>query len=163
MARSMARTVLGAAQGLRVAIVSPATASDVRRFALINGARFFAEPEGGGLDGAIAYGVNQLSNLGYDRVAVVHSDLPRARDLRWMAEKDGIVIVPDRTGLGTNAIGVPADCGFRFSYGAGSFERHCAEARRLGFEPTIVIDPEGLSADLDVPADAERMGLLASL
>ncbi len=153
MARSMARTVLTAAQGLRVAIVAPAGASDVRRFALINGARFFAEPDGGGLNGAVQFGVEQLSNLGYERIAVVHSDLPNARDLSWLSRHDGIVVVPDRTGRGTNAISLPADADFQFSFGEGSFERHCAEARRLGIEPTIVVDPDGLSSDVDVPED----------
>src|SRR4051812_6548926 len=76
LSRSMLRTVVSAAQNLRVALISPATAEDVRRFALINGARFLAEPAAGGLDGAVTSGVNQLAALGYDRVAIVHADLP---------------------------------------------------------------------------------------
>lgn len=159
LTRSMLRTVIDAAQNLRVALVSSASAEDVRRFALINGTRFLAEPDGADLNGAVTAGVTQLGNLGYDRIAVVHSDLPLARDLTWLADSDGVIIVPDRTGRGTNAISVPADLGFRFSYGAGSFERHCEEARRLGVEPKVVLDPDGLSMDIDEPADLERMNL----
>jgi 2-phospho-L-lactate guanylyltransferase len=153
----MLRTVIEAAQNLRVALVSTASAEDVRRFALINGARFLPEPEGADLDSAVVSGVNQLGALGYQRVAVVAADLPLARDITWLAETDGIIVVPDRTGKGTNAVSVPADIGFRFSYGPGSFERHCDEARRLGYEPTVVLDPDGLSMDIDEPGDLERI------
>ncbi len=154
MARSMLSTVITAAQGLRVALVAPQTAQDVRRFALINGARFLPEPDGMDLNGAVRYATNQLAALNYERVLVVHSDLPLARDLNWLAEADGIVLVADRTGTGTNAIALPASCGFRFSYGPGSFQRHLEEARRVGFEPAVVVDPDGLSADVDLPSDA---------
>lgn len=41
---------------------------------------------------------------------------------------------------------------FTFSYGAGSFGRHVAEARRLGF-PLRVIPNYRLSADVDYPGD----------
>lgn len=159
LARSMLRTVINAAQNLRVALVATSTAEDVRRFALINGARFLNEPAGAGLNTAVDSGVNQLAALGYHRVAVVHSDLPFARDLTWLADTEGIIIVPDRTGKGTNAVSVPSDVGFRFSYGPGSFERHCDEARRLGFEPIVVIDPDGLSMDIDEPEDLNRANL----
>ena len=157
MARSMLRTVLHAANGLRVAIVSPAGAGDVRRFALINGARFLAEPDGGGLNGAVSSGFAQLGELGYERIAIVHSDLPNAVDITWLADSNGIIIVPDRTGMGTNAISIPADVEFKFSYGPGSFERHVAESKRLGFEPTIVVDPDGLSLDVDEPEDIPKV------
>jgi 2-phospho-L-lactate/phosphoenolpyruvate guanylyltransferase len=159
LTRSMLRTVIDAAQNLRVALVSSASADDVRRFALINGTRFLAEPDGSDLNTAVSAGVTQLGALGYDRIAIVHGDLPLARDLTWLADTDGIIIVPDRTGRGTNAISVPADLGFRFSYGSGSFKRHCDEARRLGVEPKVVVDPDGLSMDVDEPSDLERMNL----
>lgn len=156
----MLRNVLAAANGLRVAIVAPSSAEDVRRFALINGARFLTEPEGSGLNGAVTYGVAQLAQAGYQRVLVVHSDIPGVRDFGWLADTDGIIVVPDRTGKGTNAISIPTDCEFSFSYGLGSLERHCDEARRLGFDPKMIVDPEGLSADVDEPEDMATMSLL---
>ena len=155
----MLRTVIESAQNLRVALLSNSTAEDVRRFALTHGTRFLAEPDGSDLNAAVAAGVNQLAVLGYGRVAVVHSDLPLARDITWLADSEGIIVVPDRTGKGTNAISVPSDISFHFSYGPGSFERHCDEARRHGFEPTVVLDPDGLSMDVDEPSDLERMSL----
>lgn len=160
IAKRMLRNVLAAAQGLRVAIVAPSLADDVRRFALVNGTRFIAEPAGGGLDGAVQFGVEQLARSDYDRVIVVHSDIPGVRDVSWMADTDGVIVVPDRTGQGTNALSVPTAEGFRFSYGPGSFERHCEEARRLGFDPKVVVDPEGLSADIDEPEDLQNASAL---
>lgn len=158
LAKSMLRNVLAAAQGMRVAIVAPPEANDVRRFALINGARFLPETGEAGLDFAAADGISQLAELGYDRVIVVHSDLPLVRDLTWLAETDGVIIVPDRSGQGTNAISVPASAGFRFAFGPGSCERHQAESRRLGFEPEVVVDLDGISADVDEPEDISRLG-----
>lgn len=155
MAKNMLRNVLEAAHGLRVAIVSPANADDVRRFALIHGARFLREPEVGGLNAAVKYGVSQLAEADYERVIVVHSDLPSVRDFTWLADTAGIIVVPDRTGRGTNAISVPAKCEFNFSFGPGSFERHCEEARRCGIEPTVVVDVDGLSHDVDEPSDLD--------
>jgi len=130
-----------------VAIVAPGVALDVRRFALINGARFLTEPEGSGINGAIAFGVSHLAALGYDRVIVVNSELPFVRDISWLTNTDGVIVVPDHTGSQTNALSIPAGSGFRVAYGANSFERHCAEARRLGFDPRVVVDPDGISAD----------------
>ena len=158
----MLRNVVAAAQGLRVAIVSAESADDVRRFALINGARFLAEPANGGLDYAVRSGVAQLASRGYDRVVVVASDLPYVEDITWLADTDDVIVVPDRAGDGTNAISIPADCDFHFSFGAGSFDRHIAEAKRLGFDPKIIVDPEGVSADIDEPEDALRLPLVAN-
>jgi 2-phospho-L-lactate/phosphoenolpyruvate guanylyltransferase len=153
LARSMLKTVVQAASGLRVVIVAPETAGDVRRFALINGMRFLPEPEGGGLNGAVAFGFHKLTELGYERVAIVHSDLPKARDITWLAEGDDIVIVPDRSGKGTNAMALPAEVPFGFAFGPNSFDAHCIEARRLGHEPRVVFDLDGLSIDIDEPED----------
>ena len=65
---------------------------------------------------------------------------------------DGVVLVPDRHRDGTNVVCLPASCGFRFAYGAGSFARHVAEVERLGLRLHAVDDP-ALSWDVDLPAD----------
>ena len=64
----------------------------------------------------------------------------------------GITLVPDRYGNGTNVIALPADAGFHFSYGPGSFARHRAEAERLGL-PLQVLDLPDLAWDVDEPGD----------
>ena len=85
-------------------------------------------------------------------MTVAHADLPRATGLPEVGEVPGITLVPDRYGNGTNVIAVPADCGFRFSYGPGSFARHRAEADRLGLA-TRVLDRPDLAWDVDEPGD----------
>jgi 2-phospho-L-lactate guanylyltransferase len=70
--------------------------------------------------------------------------------------------VPDRRLAGTNVAGVPTGAGFSFSYGAGSFARHRAEAARLELPARIVQDPF-LSWDVDVPGDLAWPGALAGV
>jgi 2-phospho-L-lactate guanylyltransferase len=87
-------------------------------------------------------------------VTVAHADLPHARGLGTLPPFDGVTLQPDRHGDGTNVIRVPADSGFRFTYGPGSFARHLAECRRLHL-PTQVLDVPDLALDVDSPADLE--------
>jgi 2-phospho-L-lactate guanylyltransferase (CobY/MobA/RfbA family) len=47
---------------------------------------------------------------------------------------------------------VPAGVGFRFAYGAGSFERHRTEAARLGL-PCRIVHDRRLAIDIDLPED----------
>ena len=70
----------------------------------------------------------------------------------WVARFSGVTLVPDRANDGTNVACVPADAGFRFAYGPGSFARHRAEARRLDLPLRVVREPS-LGWDVDVPAD----------
>jgi 2-phospho-L-lactate guanylyltransferase len=90
-------------------------------------------------------------------VIVAHADLPLATDLAWLAHFSGVTVVPDRRRDGTNVICVPARATgavFEFAYGPGSFERHCAEARRLDLALRVVTEPL-LAWDVDVPADLD--------
>ena len=91
---------------------------------------------------------------GFARVIVAHADLPHATDLTWVGDTEGVTLIPDRHDDGTNVAAVPARCGFVFSYGPGSFVRHCAEARRLGLELRVVREPR-LAWDVDRPDDLQ--------
>ena len=104
-----------------------------------------------GLSVAVSVAVDRLAAAGVERVVVAHADLALARSLR-PAAGSGLVIVPDRRRDGSNVLCVPADCGFRFSYGPGSFRRHVAEAGRLQLAVTVVED-DALAADIDHPED----------
>src|SRR5699024_5345114 len=114
LARSMATAVVRASGGLAVTVVCDDP--DVRRWAEQLGVSVCWSP-GLGLDGAVAAGVEAVRSEGADRVVVAHADLPMASDLSAVAGDDGVLLVPDRHGDGTNVISLPADCGFRFSYG----------------------------------------------
>jgi 2-phospho-L-lactate/phosphoenolpyruvate guanylyltransferase len=177
LARAMAAQVISSAQPMATFVVCDD--AEVGAWALDRGAFVLSEP-GRGLNGAVAAGVSQLRERGFDRVVIAHSDLPLAVDLAWIAFFNGITIVPDRSARGTNVISIPltvsplsvsrlakpgsqpqsqeesrevsASEDFRFSYGVASFERHVAEARRLGFRLRVVPNYR-LSADVDLPGD----------
>lgn len=149
LAMAMAATVLHAAGPLRTAVVCDD--EDVRAWAEAQGAEAIWTP-GLGLNGAVGAGIAHLGRRGVERVVVAHADLPLATDLAWVADCDGVTLVPDRHGDGTNVACVPSDAGFGFSYGAGSFASHRAEARRLGLVVRLVPDRR-LGWDVDVPAD----------
>jgi 2-phospho-L-lactate guanylyltransferase len=147
----MAHAVLVAGRPLPVAVVCDDV--EVADWARRRGALVVWEP-GRGLNGAVEAGVEQLRRGGVSRVVVAHGDLPRAAGLAGLANGEGATVVPDRRRDGTNVLVVPADAGFRFSYGPGSFSRHLAEASRLGLTARVVDDPL-LAFDVDWPADLD--------
>jgi 2-phospho-L-lactate guanylyltransferase len=149
LARAMADRVVSAAHPLPVAVVCDDT--EVADWARARGALVVWEP-GRGLNGAVQAGVEHLRTGGVTQVTVAHADLPRASDLAGVGSAPGITLVPDRYGNGTNVIALPADAGFQFSYGPGSFARHTAEAHRIGL-PTRVLDRPDLAFDIDEPGD----------
>jgi 2-phospho-L-lactate guanylyltransferase len=107
---------------------------------------------GAGLDAAVAAGVTAAARLGHDRAVVAHGDLPFPVGLADLGSAMGIVLVPDRRLDGTNVISLPVDLPFVFHYGPGSFDRHLAEARGLGVEPTV-LSASRLAWDVDLPED----------
>jgi 2-phospho-L-lactate guanylyltransferase len=149
LARTMATRVLGAAHPLLVAVVCDD--DEVATWAQAQGAMVLPEP-GRGLNGAVEAGVARLAEAGAHEVLVAHGDLPFAHHLGRLAGFGGVSLVPDRREDGTTVVGVPADAGFRFRYGPGSFTRHRAEVERLGLACRVVRDPE-LRWDVDEPAD----------
>ncbi|MEX1218399.1 MAG: 2-phospho-L-lactate guanylyltransferase [Acidimicrobiales bacterium] len=149
LAQSMATTVVAAASPLDVWIVCDDT--EVAAWATRMGANVLWKPERG-LNGAVNEGVADLAHLDFDTVIVAHADLPYAEQLDWLADTDGVTLVPDRHNDGTNVIVIPANSGFTFAYGPASFKRHKAEAQRLGL-PLRVLRDDRLSWDVDRPAD----------
>ena len=149
LAEEMATTVVRAAKPLEVWIVCDDTA--VAEWATRLGANVLWKP-GRGLNGAVNEGVADLAHLDIDTVIVAHADLPHAEQLEWLAASDGVTLVPDRHGDGTNVIVIPTESGFVFSYGPASFSRHQAEAARLGLAVNVVHD-ERLAWDVDRPED----------
>jgi 2-phospho-L-lactate guanylyltransferase len=153
LVRTMAENVVAAASPLPVAVVCDDP--DVAQWATALGATVMWEP-GQGLNGAVGAGVEQLAAAGVEWAIVAHGDLPRARDLGTLAPFDGITLVPDRKDDGTNVLRLPVGCGFRFAYGPGSFQAHCAEASRLGL-PLRVLRIPALAYDVDWPSDVAEL------
>lgn len=114
-----------------------------------------ADP-GNGLNAALRGAANAAAQAGVDRLIVLPGDLPLiARDdVEKLAGASELVIAPDRSGSGTNALSLPlpAAAEFAFRFGEGSFALHCAEAERLSLTPHI-LRSETLAFDIDEPAD----------
>lgn len=151
LVRHMAALVVAAAGPLPVTVVCDD--EEVAMWATGVGASVVWAP-GQGLNRAVASGVAALSAAGFTRVLVAHGDLPLAQNLDGLADGFGVTLAPDRHEDGTNVAVVPADIGFRFSYGRGSFDRHQDEAARLGLPLHIVREP-ALAWDVDDPSDLD--------
>lgn len=112
-----------------------------------------------GLNAAVACGVDAAQHK-HDWVLIAHSDLPFAEQLLSVVDSElaatAVTIVPDRHEDGTNVLVIPANCGFTFHYGPGSFAAHQAEAARLGL-PVRVVRDEQLSLDIDTPDDLAQL------
>jgi 2-phospho-L-lactate guanylyltransferase len=161
LVRRLTARVLAAAAPLPVAVVCDDP--DVAEFADRHGARVLWTP-GLGLSGAVMAGVEQLGEAGFDVVTVAHGDLPLACDLAAAGRDAGdggeseVTLVPDRRADGTNVATVPVRAGFRFAYGPGSFQRHRAEAARVGLSCRVLHDFR-LAIDVDLPEDLRLVDL----
>ncbi len=134
-------------------VIVVSSAPEVREWAVAHSARVIDDP--GSLDGAAAAGTHALAEDGFVRAVIAHADLPRARSLAPLAtdlEHPVVALVPCHRDDGTNVLSIPTDLPFRFAYGLGSFQRHLAEAARLGVEARVVRAPD-LTIDIDTPDD----------
>ncbi len=149
LAVAMADRVVAAAAPLPVYVVCDDPT--VVRWARSVGAAV-VDPGRPGLDRAARAGVDAVRAAGHRRVVISHADLPLADELAPVAEGDGVTIVTDRHGDGTNVIALPADLDFDFAYGPGSRARHVEEAGRRGQHVRLVTEGP-LCWDVDVPED----------
>ena len=120
---------------------------------------------GGGLNPAVAHGVEHLRHRGFRRAIVAHGDLPLATGFTQFADgsaEASIGIAPDRWGKGTNVLSVPTDRDFTFSYGPGSFRRHIQEANRLEL-PVKIHRDAALALDIDLPRDLKAMAQIEAV
>ncbi|MFQ3536340.1 MAG: 2-phospho-L-lactate guanylyltransferase [Aggregatilineales bacterium] len=101
----------------------------------------------------------ELARLrGATSVLVVPADLPiyTAQDIEELLGLgrygQTVVLVPDRNEDGTNAMLIKPPALIPYSFGAGSFQRHCDLAKQHG--ATLKIHrSERLSVDIDTPSD----------
>lgn len=151
LARTMADSVLRAAAPLDVVVVCDD--EDVRLWALDAGADVCWTP-GRDLNAALTAAVDQAAGSGVERVVIAHADLPFATDLARFADGglEGVFIVPDRHGEGTNVMSLPTAPRFALSYGPGSRALHSQAAGDAGLTVIEVVDA-ALGWDIDEPMD----------
>jgi 2-phospho-L-lactate/phosphoenolpyruvate guanylyltransferase len=101
-------------------------------------------------------------------VLILPADLPlvESADLRILLSYGQtppvVVIAPDRRQEGTNGLFVNPAGLIEYSYGPGSFKRHCQSATEAGAKLEIV-NNERINLDLDLPEDLEMVGGIEGL
>jgi len=108
---------------------------------------------------AALIGIRHALANGYERVLLVPCDTPLVEpgDLAGLiAAEDGVAIVPDRHGTGTNALVLEPPDAIEPSFGPDSFARHvaAAEAARV---PHRVERIAALALDVDTSADLAEL------
>ena len=155
LARTTALGVLESVRGASVFVVCDNP--EVSQWATSHGATVVHQSQPG-LNVAAHEGISAARE--YERVMIVHSDLPLPRRLRELLSStvasNTVTIVPDRHRDGTNVLIIPSGVGFTCHYGAKSFEAHTAEATKLGLPLQIVEDDE-LALDIDTPDDLNAL------
>ena len=153
MARAMATSVLRAAGQLPTAVACDD--ERVARWAAAQGALVLWKP-GHDLNGAVTASVKDLAERGFSRVIVAHGDLPLARSFDEVAAFDGVTVVPDRRGSGTNVLCVPTNTSFVFGYGVDSCAHHVEQAEQAGLAVRVLSDPD-LGLDIDTAEDLTEL------
>jgi 2-phospho-L-lactate guanylyltransferase len=166
LARAMVGDVLealGRVDGLAgVIVVSAEALGDDLAAASSKGRRFeravelVHDPEEAGQSTAALRGVRAAVERGAERVLLVPGDCP-ALEPREVTEllaepQEGVVIVPDRHGAGTNALLIAPPEALAPAFGPGSFARHAALAHAAGARVRIGRLPS-LELDVDTPGD----------
>lgn len=153
LAMYTASRVIAAASPFAIFIVCDD--DEVVQFARQHGAVAINQ-QGSGLNNAAQEGLNAARGDGFSWAIIAHSDLPLATHFDHLLEDSmpntRVALVADRAGDGTNVLVIATDCEFEFHYGPGSFQAHCQEVNRRGYELRIIEDI-ALAVDIDTPED----------
>lgn len=120
--------------------------------------------ESRGLNNALEEGRDWAVSRGASSLLVLPADLPylSAFDVRMLLNLLGedertVVISPDESREGTNALLIRPPDAMPFAFGPGSYEAHLRAVRERGLEPAIYEDAS-LAFDLDTREDLARLG-----
>ena len=159
LAKAMLWDVLRAVSDVQeLAGVSVATNDDTAaRMAEGFGARILGDVDRGGMNTAVAGGIQHLRHEGANAVLVCPADIPLVRvdDFRACLEayRDApVVLAPAYRDGGTNMLLQDCAVDFEPAFGPNSFARHLAMARAARLAPAIVRRAR-IGLDIDEPAD----------
>jgi 2-phospho-L-lactate guanylyltransferase len=146
---------LGRIDGLDDLIV--VTAEDrAAALARAAGAHIVADRVEGGQSLAAEVGVETAVQRGAERALLVPGDCPALDphevDTLLRNHKEGVTIVPDRHGQGTNALLLAPPTALSPAFGPGSLARHAALASAGGATVRVAQAPS-LELDVDTPGD----------
>ena len=152
----LSRVLASAADSTADALLVVTSDAEARAAALAYGAEVLGDPENE-LNASVLAGFERCWTGGriplYLPADLPHIDTTTVDALLSAAREGNIVIAPAHDG-GTNALLVPPSAPLAPRLGARSFDRHLAEAKRLGYE-TQVYRARALELDVDTPADLE--------
>ena len=160
LADAMLRDVLAALVAARAGQVWVVTRDPaVTRLAREFGARVLGEAENHGHTAAVAEAQAEASRQGARVFATVPGDTPSvtapeiAELMAAARAADPIaVLVPSRSGLGTNGVALSPPGAMPLTFGEPSFDNHVDVARGCGLGPRVLRLP-GLGLDIDAPED----------
>lgn len=116
------------------------------------------------LNAALEWVKGLATAAGASALLVVPADVPLVSpsDLRalivGLADRATMVIAPDATEHGTNALAVTLPSPLSFQFGSDSFTRHLTLAQELGLIIQIYRSPT-LALDIDTPEDLYQLGV----
>ena len=159
LARAMLEDVLEAAvTALPGSVVVVTTDPEVQAVTRAAGALCLAESANRGHTAAVAFAQQEAVARGVARFLTLPGDVPcvTAREITALcdalAETPGVVFVPSRSGLGTNAALLTPPDAIPLTFGEPSFDNHLKTARAAGLAPRVLELP-GIGLDVDAPDD----------
>ena len=170
LAHDMLTHVLATVAESEIADMAVLISADRQVLQLASAWGFLPLPENdSGYNGSTAQAIAWAQRAGMDAVLVLPADLPdlQVADLHTlkalMADAtQAVILAPDDTETGTNALLLRPPDLISPSFGPDSFNRHCLLARAAGVEPTIYRSPS-LAFDIDLPSDLDHHPAFAML
>jgi 2-phospho-L-lactate guanylyltransferase len=158
LARAMASDVLEVVAGLRD-LARLAVCDDPELMALAGrfGIETVIDEAAAGQSAAVRLGFQAAARQGHSPLVTIPGDVPAVsvEEIRALCEghpQAEVLLAPDRDGVGTNGLRVPAADALPLQFGEDSLRLHREEAERAGLRVEVVLLPR-LSCDLDRPAD----------
>ncbi|MFI5325377.1 MAG: 2-phospho-L-lactate guanylyltransferase [Candidatus Rokuibacteriota bacterium] len=159
LARAMLEDVLDAATAaLPGAVLVITTDPEVQTVARARGVECLAESANRGHTAAVALAQREAVTRGKARFLTLPGDVPcvTPQEIATLCdaleEAPGVVFVPSRSGLGTNAALLAPPDVIPLTFGEPSFENHLKTARAAGLTP-YVLELPGVGLDVDAPDD----------
>jgi 2-phospho-L-lactate guanylyltransferase len=159
LARAMLEDVLEVmVAALPGSVLVITTDPEVQALARAGGAECLAESANRGHTAAVAFAQREAAARGAARFLTLPGDVPCVTPeevsavCRALDHALGVVFVPSRSGLGTNAALLAPPDAMPLTFGEPSFANHLATARSAGLSPRVLHLP-GIGLDVDGPDD----------
>lgn len=131
---------------------------EILKIARKNKTEVLLETEPIDLNRAIASAIDYIKEHSYNKLLIIHSDLPliSTTDIDKLIisceDPPCMVIASDRYNCGTNAIVLEPINDFKFQFGQNSFQKHVEQAKKNGYT-VVIYNHINTALDLDLPED----------